>query len=224
MTQAKHPLFPNSIADMVADLNTKKDYLQQNMSRLGIPNGDMSNLITQVAAVSAAQTVVNNEDTRTKLDFSKRDLALDTAQVSMRRIIDFYVTTSPNATSVDLEALNIPKYGGYHPRLPAPDVIPGIRRIVSHNLRATIPFFDALSGKRAKPDGVLAIEAYLKIGGEPPKDIHEMNERKVATASPMVLQFEPEKEFEPLYIAFRWIGTRGDYGPWSEIYKTVILR
>jgi hypothetical protein len=51
-----------------------------------------------------------------------------------------------------------------------------------------------------------------------------MTERKVATSSPVWIQFEPKDEFQVVYLAFRWIGTRGDYGQWSEIRKMVIVR
>jgi hypothetical protein len=223
MNQAKHPLFPRNIGEQVADLNTKNGYLKLNATRLGISQTDTVALDTQVNEVNAAQALVDNEDTRTKLDVTRRDEALKKAHVTARRIIDFYVATNPAATAVDFEALNIPPSGPF-PHLPAPGYVPGLGHIVSHDLGVDIPFFDAQTGHRGKPDGVQAIEAYMKIGGEPPKDFSEMTERKVATASPMHMQFGPELEFEVLYLAFRWVGTRGDYGPWSGIYKIIIVR
>jgi predicted nucleic-acid-binding Zn-ribbon protein len=48
--------------------------------------------------------------------------------------------------------------------------------------------------------------------------------KNTATASPMRLQFEFDDEFKVLYLAFRWIGTRGDYGPWTDIHKITIAR
>jgi hypothetical protein len=223
MRSAKHPLFPQKIEEQVADLNTKRDYLAQNTIRLGISGADMTKIETQVAAVNAAQAVVNNPDTRTKLDFTRRDVALDTAHVTMRRVIGYNVTSNPDATPVDFEALNIPR-PGVRTHLPDPEFVPGLRHITSHDLGVDILFFDAQTGKRAKPDGVQAIEVYLKIGGDPPKDFSEMTERRVGTSSPIHVQFGPEQEFEALYIACRWIGTRGAYGPWSEIIKVIIVR
>jgi hypothetical protein len=223
MKHAKHPLFPEKIDEQVADLNTKKDYLAQNMARLGISGTDMTSIETQVLAVNTAQAVVNNPDTRTKLDFTRRDVALDTAHATMRRVIDYNVTSNPDATPVDFEALNIPRPGP-HPHLPDPEYVPGLGRITSHDLGVDISFFDAQTGKRAKPDGVQAIEVYMKMGGDPPKDFSEMKERRVGTSSPIHMQFGPEQEFEVLYIACRWIGTRGAYGPWSEIHKVIIVR
>jgi hypothetical protein len=40
----------------------------------------------------------------------------------------------------------------------------------------------------------------------------------------MTIEFEPDQEFTVIYVACRWIGTRGDYGPWTEIHKTIVMR
>jgi hypothetical protein len=223
MSPAKRLLFPLGIPEQIADLNTKKNYLAINASRFGIPAADMTRIDTQVNAAIAAHTKASDRDTRTKLDVANRILAIKTAQKTIRKIIAYYVVDNPNATIVDYEALNIPRPGPY-PHLPPPKQAPGIGHITSEYLSVTIPFFDAQTRKLAKPEGVQAIEAYYKLGGDPPKGISEMIKLKNSTASPMHVQFEPDKELEILYLVFRWIGTRGDFGPWSEIYKIVISR
>ncbi|MDR1335925.1 MAG: hypothetical protein LBK22_04930, partial [Tannerella sp.] len=42
------------------------------------------------------------------------------------------------------------------------------------------------------------------------------------TASPAKIHFPPEAIGQTLYIAFRWENTRGEKGPWSEVYQIVI--
>jgi hypothetical protein len=51
-----------------------------------------------------------------------------------------------------------------------------------------------------------------------------MTGRKTATKTPVRIQFDFGGKFKMLYIVFRWVGNRGDYGPWSEIHKVAIAR
>jgi hypothetical protein len=177
---------------------------------------------TQVTVLLTAQATVDNPDTRTKNNFIIRDAALETAKKTLRRIINFYVATNPNATEVDHETLRVPHLE--RAPLPSPTYSPGLRHPSFRDMVGVFPVYDPVTDKHAKPDGVLEIEAYIKVGGEEPAHISELTERRVATSSPMRIAFEPEQEFQMLYIAIRYIGTRGDYGPWSQIYKFVITR
>jgi hypothetical protein len=224
MAQSKHPLFPEGrIGDQVADLNTKKNYLNTNSSRLGIPEAELTVIKTQVTAVNTAQAAVDDRDRRTRLDTARRNLALHTAQTTLRKVIDYYVARNPNATAVDFEALRVPRMGP-SPLLPPPDCAPGMRRLYSENLAVIALIFDIETGRRAKPPGTHAIEVCYQLGGEPPADIAAMTGRMTATRSPVRIRFDFADEFKTIYIAFRWVGNRGDYGPWSEIHKVVIAR
>jgi hypothetical protein len=221
MAKEKNTLFPRTVNEAVANLNTDCTYLEVSGTRLGIPPNETAALRTQVDDLNVKHTKAGNKDLRSKLDVAERDMAVETTQMTTRKIIDFYVIGNPNATPVDYEALNIPSKP--HHLLPSPEHAPGIGHIVSEDLNVHIPFFDAQTGKLGKPEGVYAIESYLKLGVEPPKDISEMTERKVATASPIHIPFDVENEFETLHIVFGWVGTRGDYGPWSEMHKVIIV-
>lgn len=220
---SKHPLFPRKIDDQMADLNTKLAYIIANAMRFQIVMDHIQQLQTLVGLVMAARDAAANADTRTRLDIATRNEAIKNAQDAMRKVIEFYIADSPQATAVDYEALNIPTKG-YRTPLPVPDSVPGIGHITSIDLAVIVPFFDARSSKRAKPDGVYAIEAYYQLGGEQPDSISAMTERATDTASPLRLQFAFDDAYRMLYLAFRWIGTRGDYGPWSEIHKVSIAR
>jgi hypothetical protein len=223
MLHAKHPLFPKAISEQIADLNSKRNYLKTVASRLGIPTAEITKIDTQVNAVFAANAAASDPDTRTKLDTANRRQAISTAQENIRKVIVFYITGNPNTTNVDYEALSIPRPGP-HPHLPPPEHIPGIGHITSSYLAVIIPFFDGQTGRRGRPDGVRSIEVLYKLGGEPPTDVSEMTEHKVENASPMRLQFGFNDYMKTVYLVFRWIGTRGDFGPWSEIYEVSIAR
>jgi hypothetical protein len=221
---AKHPLFPHKVEDLVADLNTKQAYLRPNGSRLGISSAELTGMDALLTAMNTAQARVNNRDTRTKIDTAQRNEAIEEAKKGMRRLICNYVVFNRNATTVDMTALHVPPPGPFG-RLPAPDEEPGIGHITSSDDIISVPFYDAQSSyKRGKPEGAQAIEAYMKIGGDPPVSIDEMTERRVSTASPMKIKFGPDMDGVTVYFRFRWVGTRGDCGQWSEVYKVIVTQ
>jgi hypothetical protein len=223
MPHVKHLLFPRTINAQVADLNSKRNYLKANAGRFGISNADMAAIDTQVNILIADHVKASDRDTRSKIDVAIRNKDIITAQTTVRTIIGYYILNNPKTTDVDREALNIPR-SGPHKHLPDPTTVPGIGHIISNNLAAIIPFFDALTGKHGKPEGVQSIEARYKLGGEPPESPSDMIENKNDTDSPMRIQFDFDSNRQILYLVFRWVGTRGNYGPWSEIYQVVIVR
>jgi hypothetical protein len=223
MGTPKHPLFPRTIAAQISDLHTKINFLSSNASRLGIPAPAMLLLTEALAELDAAHVKVLDKDTRTRLDTAAQQQAIRTAQRQTRKILDFYVVDNPAATRTDYEALSIPVRGPVS-ILPAPEHVPGIGHITSANLAVIVPFSDAQSNKRAKPAGVHALEAAYQLGGDEPADVRRMPEEAVATSSPLRLQFDFADEFKLVYLAFRWVGTRGDHGPWTDIHKVNVSR
>ncbi|MDR2469939.1 MAG: hypothetical protein LBD27_05600 [Tannerella sp.] len=219
----KKSMFPYRISEQVADLNTKLAYITDNAGRFRISVPELELLTTRVNAVNAAHSAASNKDTRSKLDVAARVELIKLAQEDMRRIINYYINNSPQATEVDYEALRIPR-SGHHTPLPAPDSVPRIGHISSADLAVTVPFSDARHNKRAKPEGVYGIEAFYQLGGTPPTSVTTMTEHTTETASPLRIKFTFDDEFKIVYLAFRWVGTRGDYGPWSGIYKIGISR
>jgi hypothetical protein len=223
MSHSRHPLFPKGIDESVADLNTKLQYLIDNNIRFRIPADEMTNLTALISKVNEMYEKARNKDTCTKLDVANRNLAIETAETSFRKDINFYIVGNPQATEVDYEALRIPQ-PGYHPHLPLPTYAPVIRNIISKELGLEITVIDSKTNKQSIPEGAQSIEVYYQLDGNPPPDINDMKERKVSTTMIIHMQFNFEDENKVVYLAFRWIGTRGDYGIWSEIHKKTIIR
>jgi hypothetical protein len=223
MAYTKQPLFPRPLAEAIADLNLKRNYLTTNATRFGIETSDLSKIETSVNAAQAAYEKAREPKARTTIDIDNRNVAIKKAQGILRKLIGYYVVGNANATEADYDILRIP-VPGLHPPLPDPEHVPGISSLTSRDLSIYASFFDTTNGHRGKPAGVQSIEACFKVGGEPPAGPGEMSERRVGTDSPMRLQFEFEQMFQLAYIAFRWVGTRGVYGPWSDIHKVSIAR
>ncbi|MDR1102344.1 MAG: hypothetical protein LBL42_01170 [Tannerella sp.] len=223
MTHTKHSLFPRTVEAQVADLKSKRKYLEANAGRLGISPADRAEINAKVDAVIEAHARTVNLDTRTKIDVATRNCAIRTAQDTLRTMINYYVTGKHSATEMDYLLLNIPRRGP-HTQLSPPDRAPGIGRITSANMAVLIPFFDAETGRYGKPEGVQFIEVAFKLDGEMPEGLSEMPGHREASDSPLRLQFELNDDMKVVYLILRWVGTRGDYGPWSKMYRIIITR
>lgn len=218
-------MFPRKINSRISDFHTKFNYLSVIAKRAGIdiPDEVITDMAQLVYNVDLANVPMMDVDNRNKRDRIRRNETADEAQQFIRRIINFYIVGNPAATDGDYESLHVEKKG-YHPELPAPVVSPGIRRIHSQDMCLHVEFFNSATFRRAKPEGVSSIEVYYKLGGEMPRNVSELTERAVGTSSPMVIWFSSDDEMKMIYAAFRWIGTKGDYSPWTEIYRTVLTR
>ncbi|MDR3235686.1 MAG: hypothetical protein LBT48_03035 [Prevotellaceae bacterium] len=225
MTKAKYPLFPEKIADQVGDLHTKFNYLDTppTKERLGISDEVVGELSVEVNAVDSAYARTIDTDHRTKLDTIALHEAIGSAHELFRKYLEFYVARNKAATEGDFEALHVPMPGKSDP-LPVPHHPPGLRHLTSSNMEVVAAFFNADTNADGKPEGAYGMETYYKLGGEEPTEIGELTERAMATASPLRLQFEFEDQMKVLYLAFRWVGTRGDYGSWTGIFKINVTR
>jgi hypothetical protein len=222
MPTPKHPLFPKGVDEAVADLNTKLNYMTEHKTRLGVPQEEITKIRINVETVNDAYDKARDKDTRSKFDIATRNETIETAETSIRKVINFYVVGNPEVTAKDYEMLRIPT-GEHHP-LHVPDYAPGVRSIISKELGLEISIVDTKTNNVAKPEGVYSIEVHMQLGGTRPTDAEEMKERRVSTSAEIHLQFTPADENKIVYLAFRWLGTRGDYGIWSTIYEKTIIR
>jgi hypothetical protein len=225
MVTTKKTLFPRNIADQVADVNAKQAYIISVASRLSISSTRLSELAATVARVNAAYAKASDKENRSHLDMVELQIALDECHEISRRIIDYSVKYNPSSSVLpeDFEALNVYRPGTKEP-LPDPEHSPRIAGATSSDNVVSISLVNPLNGKRGKPAGCRSFDIAYRAGGERPQHIAELTEHKNSGASPIRIQFTLEQEDQPLYFAIRYIGTRGTFGPWSEIQKVMITR
>jgi len=93
----------------------------------------------------------------------------------------------------------------------------------AQRLRHEIRFFDeATPTRKAKPDGVMGCEIWVKVGTTPPADPGECTFLALDTASPYVAEFDGADAGKTAYYMLRWVTTRGEKGPWSETVAATI--
>ena len=93
----------------------------------------------------------------------------------------------------------------------------------SERLRHTIRFFDESTPQnRAKPDGVMGCEIWVKVGDPAPADPGELQFLTLDSSTPYVAEFDGKFAGQKAHYMLRWVTTRGDKGPWSETVSATI--
>ena len=93
----------------------------------------------------------------------------------------------------------------------------------SERLRHTIKFFDESTPQsRAKPDGVMGCEIWVKVGDPAPADPNELHFLALDSATPYVAEFTGDQGGKKAHYMLRWVTKQGDKGPWSETVSATI--
>jgi hypothetical protein len=148
---------------------------------------------------------------RDELEAAARDLAQD-----MQR--------STTITDTQRNGAGVPIRSTTRTAAPVPTTAPTITRMVRSAPCVLRLFFadSATPDSRAKPDGVSHIEIREQIGGTEPTNCDTMLFLGSGTRSPFSAHFEMADMGKTVYIAARWVNTRGQTGPWSLLFKGII--
>lgn len=95
----------------------------------------------------------------------------------------------------------------------------------SQRLRHEIRFVDeATPTSRAKPEGVMGCEIWVKVGEheDPPADPGELSFVAMDTASPYIAEYDGANGGKTAHYMLRWVKSGGEKGPWSETVSATI--
>jgi hypothetical protein len=206
---------PGPDADYQAWVTNFVTYANANLAALGLVAADMTPVTTgqtafnsgfsaHIAAKQAAMAAKQTKDeTRSTLTAAIRPL--------VRRL-----QASPVVTDAERAALGINVRGGGGPIGP-PTTAPLVSIECGNRLQHTLRFVDsATPTRRAKPEGVLGVEIWNKVGTTPPANESELRFVAVDTNQPYVLDFDATDGGKTAYYWLRWVNPTGERGPWSE--------
>jgi len=168
-------------------------------------------LSAHAAAQANAQSMRQlKDDARTDLESSIRGLV---AQIQ----------ANPAVVDAQREALGITVADGTPSAAAPPTTRPLVSVDTSQRLRHVIAFVDeATPTKKAKPQGVMGAEIWVKIGDPAPVDPNELSFLAVDTRTPYTADYDGADGGKTAHYMLRWISTRGDKGPWSETASATI--
>jgi hypothetical protein len=146
------------------------------------------------------------------------------AFIPLYRLLHDAFKGSQFVTNNDLEAMGMPRRpsGGANPPLPPPVTVPGLKIERPSQGVVLVHFQDTDSPGKAKPRGVHGIELLWGFLDHEPTSREELTRSAFDTRTPYRFEFGLEDVGKHLYIFARWENTRGEKGPWSEVYRTIV--
>jgi hypothetical protein len=163
-----------------------------------------------------------NPSTRTKVTSTVLKTEQEDFVTAYRQLYNGFLRKNALVTDADLVSMGLPPHssGGGKPSKIA-TTFPWIK-ILTHLIRHLIIEFGASETSRAKLDGQHGAEVVYIVSDEKPTDISQLIHSVFDTDSPLDLEFTEEERGKTVWFAIRWENTRGQKGPWSEIYSAII--
>ena len=159
---------------------------------------------------------------RTRRVVQEKNDARKGYEPALRTFIQGQLMHNPKVTDADRRNMGLPVYD----RTPTPAAPPSTRpeleidfsQIARHILRVR----DSESKSAGKPAHVIGFEIWRRTGGSNEPAYEEMQLVEQATRSPHTLEYASAERSEIVWYALRWVNTRGEKGPWSEIVSAII--
>jgi len=104
-----------------------------------------------------------------------------------------------------------------------PKTFPLAQVIASDRLEHTLSFANAATPtRRARPKGCTGAEIYLLVDESMPTNPDDYRFVALATRSPHIVTFASVDGGKTANYLLRWINTRGEYGPWSQLVSATV--
>jgi hypothetical protein len=193
------------------------------LTRIGFPQTEYQLLSSQYADFAAKLDLAEEPATRTTVTVQNKNDSRAALEKTLRLDIKEFLNYNRSLTSGDRDALKLPIYKTTRTHSPVATKHPGHELDTSEMRLLKILFYDldnALS--KAKPFGQHGVEIRWAILGAPPRSIDELIHSSFDTHSPFVLSFDEYDRGKTVYFCLCWENTRGEKGPWSEIFSAII--
>jgi len=195
-----------------------------NATAWGIPEDVITSLKAAQARWAAAYEIASNKQNRTAADVITKNEAGEEFTSAIRDTVQQWLARNPKVSDADRVRMGITVRSNSHTPVPPPSTSPVGSVDFSRRLQHTISFYDEAAGhSNAKPDGVIGCEIYLKVDGEAPKSVEEMNFQGICTASPFVVKFDSTKAGKTAWYWLRWVNRKGESGPWSIVVSAMVV-
>jgi hypothetical protein len=203
-------------------LKTLIAYLQSKYATWNIPQTEVDELGTLTTTFEQTLEIAETPSTRTKVTVQAKKDARKAVESKTRIVLKAYVTYNPAVTNADRDAMELPIHKTSRTPVPVILSVPKAEVKLPSPAVVEIIFYDSEKQGKAKPAGAHGVEVDYAILDTPPDDWKQLVHSIFDTRSPLRLTFDGTDRGKTLYFALRWENTRGEKGPWSEIYNTII--
>lgn len=197
-------------------------YLKDNLAALGLTAGDITTLNTlETAWTSALADFLTKRallDAAVQLKNTTRQQLEDVI-----RALSQQLQSNPATTNDQRAGLGITVPDETRSRVPAPNTSPLGQVDTDERLQHTIHFRDSKTpDSKSKPEGYRGCQIWVFIGTEAPTSLEQLHYVATDTRTPYVLEFDQQDAGKNAYYRLRWVNTRDEPGPWSELIVATI--
>ena len=198
-------------------------FVNANFAALGVTSAENSALQAAAIAWGYSWVAYGNSDTAFTTACTDKDAKRAALEALIRELAQ-KVQNNPAVTDVQRNGLGITVRKTAHTAVVAPASVPVLNRADASS-RCILRLFYAditTPDTKAKPPGVQSCEIREQIGGTAPTDPEAMDFLTLETRAPYRADYEVTDIGKTVYFAMRWRSTRGEAGPWSQIYSAVV--
>lgn len=193
--------------------------------RNGLDQSDLKPLETAVSVWQKEYPAHVAAQARAEAARQSKDAARANLEREIRPVTNF-IQTYPKTTDADRATIGITVRQPGASLSPPPTGRPLARVDTSERLRHTIRFSDeATPTRKARPRGTLGAEVRVKLvdPGQPaPSDPEALSFVTVATNGVVTTDYPSTAGGKTAVYMLRWMGPRGQVGPWSEAVNATV--
>jgi hypothetical protein len=193
-----------------------------NASKWSIASTQFSLLSTPRQRWTTAYAAYKNPITRTPGITQEKSDARSAYEPVLRLFIQGQLTHNALVTDGDLRSMGLPVYDRTPTEAKVPDTRPELEVMFPQIMQHSLKVRDSESKGSGKPPHVMGYEIWRRIGGETNPTYDDMQFVGLATRSPHVLVYTSVERKQTIWYALRWVNTRGEVGPWSEIVSATV--
>ncbi len=213
---------PSQDAELVAWMTNFVTYANANLAALGLVAGDMTPVSTNQTTFNTTFNANIAAQNNAKNAAAAKDLARTNLEIVVRTVVR-KIQGTPTVTNAQRQSLGISERGTARTPIGIPKSSPILSVDTSQRLQHTIGFVDEETPtSKAKPEGVRGCQIWLFIGAVPSKLPAEYHYLTTDTKTPYVYHFEGEDGGKNANYMGRWVNTKDEPGPWSEIVSATI--
>jgi hypothetical protein len=145
-----------------------------------------------------------------------------TVTKELRTYIQGFLARNPKVPDEDRKAMRLPIRDTIPTKQEAPKTVPEIETITSTINQLGFRLRDYGARRWGKPAGVHSMQLVWDILTERPGDAGKLSHTETATTNPILLKFKEKDRGKRVYFAARWMNSKEEAGPWSDIESAVI--
>jgi hypothetical protein len=195
-------------------------FCENNAARLKLDGGQTAGYRAKTDLFAQTMAKIQSPD-HSSIDITAKNTAKEALISASRDLVQGSLTHNPAVSDEDRVAAGITVPDKTRTHAPQPKSRPEAK-ITAALRQITISISDEGSHNRGKPDKVHGCEARFDFLDGTPGDIEDLRHSIFITVTSHVFDFEEKDRGKRLYFALRWENTRGEKGPWSQLYDMFV--